>query len=153
MTRLRGRARRSTRLKDDTPFGHWTTQTFVAGLRCDGLVAPWAIDYPMNREIFDIHVETQLAPTVRKGDVVILDDLASHKSPKAEAVLRQRGAWFLFLTPCSPDLNPVEMAFARLKAHLRRIGATTIDVPWKAIVDIYALYSGKECWNFFRHSG
>lgn len=99
------------------------TQTFIAGLRCDGLTAPWVIDQPMDRQIFDTYVETQLAPTLQQGDVVILDNLASHKSEKAEAILKQRGAWFLFLPPYSPDLNPIEMAFAKLKAHLRRIGA------------------------------
>ena len=123
MTRLRGRARRGARLKADAPFGHWATQTFIAGLRCDGLTAPWVVDQPMNRQIFDTYVETQLAPTLQQGDVVILDNLASHKSAKAEAILKQRGAWFLFLPPYSPDLNPIEMAFAKLKAHLRRIGA------------------------------
>ena len=123
MTRLRGRARRGARLKADAPFAHWATQTFIAGLRCDGLTAPWVIDQPMNREIFDTYVETQLAPTLQHGDVVILDNLSSHKSAKAEAILKQRGAWFLFLPPYSPDLNPIEMAFAKLKAHLRRIGA------------------------------
>jgi transposase len=111
------------------------------------------IDHPMNRETFDTHIETQLAPTLRKGDVVILDNLASHKSAKAEAILKQRGAWFLFLPPYSPDLNPIEMAFAKLKAHLRRIGARTFDALWKAIGDICALYSEQECWNFFQHSG
>ena len=116
MTRLRGRARRGARLKATAPFGHWTTQTFIAGLRCDGLIAPWVIDHPMNRQIFDTYVETQLAPTLQPGDVVILDNLPSHKSAKAEAILKQRGAWFLFLPPYSPDLNPIEMTFAKLKA-------------------------------------
>ena len=92
MTRLRGRARRGARLKADAPFGHWVTQTFIAGLRCDGLTAPWVVDQPMNRQIFDTYVETQLAPTLQPGDVVILDNLASHKSAKAEAILKQRGA-------------------------------------------------------------
>lgn len=153
MTRLRGRARRGVRLKATAPFGHWTTQTFIAGLRCDGLVAPWVIDHPMNRETFDIYVETQLAPTLQKGDVVILDNLSSHKSPKAAAILKQRGAWFLFLPPYSPDLNPIEMAFAKLKAHLRRIGARTIDALWKAIGDICDLYSEQECFNFIKDAG
>jgi hypothetical protein len=80
MTRLRGRARQGARLKADAPFGHWATQTFIAGLRCDGLTAPWVIDQPMNREIFDTYVETQLGPTLRHSDVVILDNLSSHKS-------------------------------------------------------------------------
>jgi len=128
MTRLRGRARRGNRLKADAPFGHWATQTFIAGLRCDGLTAPWVIDQPMDRQIFDTYVETQLAPTLQQGDVVILDNLASHKSEKAEAILKQRGAWFLFLPPYSPDLNPIEMAFAKLKAHLRLIsGASALE--------------------------
>jgi transposase len=86
------------------------TQTFVAALRCDGLSAPWIIDGAMNRKIFETYVETQLAPTLRPGDVVILDNLASTKSEKAKAALRKRGAWFLFLPPYSPDLNPIEMA-------------------------------------------
>jgi transposase len=161
MTRLQGRARRGVRLKATAPFGHWATKTFIAGLRCDGLVGPWVIDHPMNRETFDIYVETQLAPTLQKGDVVILDNLPSHKSAKTEAMLRQNGAWFLFLPPYSPDLNPIEMAFAKpalseaegLKAHLRRIGARTIDALWKAIGDICALYSEQECFNFIKVAG
>jgi transposase len=153
LTRLRGRARRGTRLKADAPFGHWVTQTLIAGLRCDGLTAPWLIDHPMNRHTFDTYVETQLAPTLQPGDVVILDNLPSHKSAKAQAILKQRGAWFLFLPPYSPDLNPIEMAFAKLKAHLRRIGARTIDALWKAIGDVCALYSEHECWNYFKDAG
>ena len=153
LTRLRGRARRGTRLKANAPFGHWATQTFIAGLRCDGLTAPWVVDQPMNRQIFDTYIETQLAPTLQQGDVVILDNLPSHKSAKAEAVLKQRGAWFLFLPPDSPDLNPIEMAFAKLKAHLRRIGARTIDALWRAIGDICSLYSEQECWNYLKDAG
>lgn len=117
MTRLRGRAPRGQRLRSHAPFAHWGTQTFVAALRCDGLTAPWVINKPMNRKIFETYVETQLAPTLQPGDVVILDNLSSHKSEKAKAILKERGAWFLFLPPYSPDLNPIEMAFAKLKAH------------------------------------
>jgi hypothetical protein len=106
MTRLRGRSRRGQRLKANAPFGHWGTQTFIAALRCDGLTAPWIINKPMNRAIFDTYIETQLAPTLQPGDVVILDNLPSHKSPKAKAILKEQGAWLLFLPPCSPDLNP-----------------------------------------------
>lgn len=153
MTRLRGRSRRGTRLKAGAPFGHWATQTFIAGLRCDGLVAPWVIDQPMNRQIFDTYVETQLAPTLQPGDVVILDNLPSHKSAKAEAILKHRGAWFLSLPPYSPDLNPIEMAFSKLKAHLRRIGARTIDALWRAIGDICALFPEQECWNYLKDAG
>jgi len=107
----------------------------------------------MNREIFETYVEPQLAPTLQPGDVVILDNLSSHKSPKAAAILKQRGAWFLFLPPYSPDLNPIEMAFAKLKAHLRRIGARTIDDLWKAVGNICDLYSPDECWNYLKAAG
>ncbi len=153
MTRLRGRARRGQRLKAQAPFGHWKTQTFIAALRCDGLTAPWIINQPMNRLLFETYVETQLAPTLSPGDVVILDNLASHKSEKAKAILKKAGAWFLFLPPYSPDLNPIEMAFAKLKAHLRRIGARTIDDLWKAIGNICDLYEPDECWNYLKAAG
>ena len=111
MTRLRGRCPKGQRLRSK-PFGHWKTQTFIAGLRCFGLTAPFVVDRPMNRGIFDAYVETQLAPTLSKGDVVILDNLSAHKSPKAEALIKGRGAWMLFLPAYSPDLNPIEMAFS-----------------------------------------
>ena len=153
MTRARGRARRGQRVRDHAPFRHAGTQTFVAGLRTDGLVAPWVLDGPINRAAFEAWIETQLAPTLRKGDVVILDNLAVHKSPKAAAILRAKGAWFLFLPPYSPDLNPIEMAFAKLKAHLRRIGARTLDALWRAVGEICGLFHPDECWNFFRKAG
>ena len=107
----------------------------------------------MNRQIFETWIETQLAPTLRPGDVVILDNLSSHKSEKAKAILKERGAWLLFLPPYSPDLNPIEMAFAKLKAHLRRIGARTIDALWRAIGNICDLYSPDECWNYLKAAG
>jgi transposase len=153
MTRLRGRARRDQRLAARARFGHWQTQTFIAALRCDGLTAPWIVDRPMNRAMFELYVETQLAPTLEAGDVVILDNLAAHKSAKAEAILRKCGAWFLFLPPYSPDLNPIEMAFAKLKAHLRRIGARTIDALWRAVGNICALYTADECRNYLVAAG
>ena len=106
MTRLRGRSAKGERLNSKAPFGHWGTQTFVAGLRCDGLTAPWVIDAPMNRDIFETYVDTQLAPVLRPGDVVILDNLSSHKSERAAHAIQARGAWMLFLPPYSPDLNP-----------------------------------------------
>lgn len=107
----------------------------------------------MTRAIFEVYVETQLAPTLEPGDVVILDNLPSHKSEKAKAILKERGAWFLFLPPYSPDLNPIEMAFSKLKAHLRRIGARTIDDLWKAVGSICDLYSPEECQNYFTAAG
>ena len=119
MVKTTGWAPCGARLVDHAPFGHWQTQTFIAALRHDRLDAPWVIGGAMNRELFDLYVETQLAPTLQKGDVVILDNLSTHKSPKATALLKDIGAWFLFLPPYSPDLNPIEMAFAKIKTVCR----------------------------------
>jgi transposase len=115
----------------------------VAGLKCDGLVAPWIVKAPMNRVIFDTYVETQLAPALKPGDVVILDNLSSHKSDRAECIIKSKGAWLLFLPPYSPDLNPIAMAFSKLKAHLRATAARTIDDLWKAIGNICTLFPRK----------
>ena len=153
MTRLRGRCPKGQRLRAKAPFGHWKTQTFIAGLRCDGLTAPFVIDQPMNRAIFDAYVITQLAPTLRKGDVVILDNLAAHKSPAAHKAIRAKGAWVLYLPPYSPDLNPIEMAFSKLKAHLRSRAVRTIDELWHAIGDICQLFDPNECANYFKAAG
>jgi len=153
MTRLRGRSLKGSRLNSKAPFGHWGTQTFVAGLRCGGLVAPWVVDAPMNRTIFETYVETQLAPVLKPGDVVILDNLSSHKSERAHKTIQARGAWLLFLPPYSPDLNPIEMAFSKLKAHLRAIAARTIDELWKAIGNICSLFSPEECSHYFSAAG
>lgn len=152
MTRLRGRSLLGERLKGTTPFGKWTTQTFIAGLRCNGLVAPWVIDGPMDRIAFDLYIETQLAPTLREGDIVILDNLSVHDSANAAEMLRARGAWFLPLPQYSPDLNPIEMAFAKLKAHLRKAAARTFDALWRALGDICKLFEPRECWNFFKEA-
>ncbi len=153
MVRLRGRSRRGTRLPGAAPFGHWHTQTFIAGLRCGELSAPWIVDKAMDRIAFDLWVETQLAPTLSRGDVVILDNLAVHKSAKAARILKEKGAWFLFLPPYSPDLNPIEMAFSKLKAHLRAAGARTFDALWRAVGSICDLFSQQECWNYFVAAG
>ena len=153
MTRLRGRCPKGQRLYAKAPFGHWLTQTFVAGLRYCGLTAPWVIDGPMTRQIFETYVETQLAPTLSKGDVVILDNLAVHKSEKAAQCLKQRGAWFLFLPAYSPDMNPIEQAFAKIKSHLRKAEARTFDALWRALGDICNLFEPHECWNYLRAAG
>jgi len=141
------------RLVDHVPFGHWNTQTFIAALRHDRLDAPWVIDGPINRELFDLYIQTQLAPTLHKGDVVILDNLATHRSPKAAAILKDIGAWFLFLPPYSPDLNPIEMAFAKLKALIRKAAARTYDQLWKAVGQVCDLFTEEECYNFFKAAG
>jgi len=153
MTRLRGRALKGKRLKATAPFGHWKSETFIAGLRDDGLVAPFVIDRPMNRNIFELYVETQLAPTLAPGDVVIADNLAAHKSPAAERAIKDRGAWIIFLPPYSPDLNPIEMAFSKLKAHLRKRATRTIENLWRAIGEICDLYEPEECLNYFKAAG
>jgi transposase len=153
MTRQRGRARHGKRLKASAPFGKWGTQTFIAGLRHDGLTAPWVIPGAMDRAAFNIYIETQLAPTLGPGDVVILDNLSAHKSAKAEAVIRARGAWMLFLPQYSPDLNPIEMAFSKLKAHMRKAAARTFDALIKALGDICNLFQPAECWNYFVKAG
>ena len=153
MTRLRGRALKGKRLRASAPFGHWKTETFIAGLRHNELVAPFIIGQAMNRRIFDAYIETQLAPTLEPGDVVILDNLAAHKSPAAEKAIRAKGAWMLFLPPYSPDLNPIEMAFSKLKAHLRKRAARTIQDLWDALGQICDLYNPEECLNYFKAAG
>jgi transposase len=153
MTRLRGRCLKGQRLHAKAPFGHWKTQTFLAALRSTGLTAPFVVDAPVNRAIFETYVETQLAPTLNKGDVVIMDNLAAHKSPLVEQLIRDRGAWVLFLPPYSPDLNPIEMAFAKLKALLRAKAVRTIDQLWRAIGHICGLFSPHECQNYFNAAG
>ena len=153
LTRLRGRAPKGERLSGAAPFGKWRTQTFIAGLTCGDLIAPWVIEGAMNGPAFDIYVETQLAPVLQPGTVVILDNLSTHRSPRAAEALRAHGCWFLFLPPYSPDLNPIEQAFAKLKAHLRRIGARTFDDLLNAIGAICDLFSPEECWNFLKHAG
>jgi transposase len=153
LTRLRGRAPRGARLAGSAPFGRWQTQTFIAGLTCGDLIAPWIVDGAMNGAAFETYVATQLAPCLRPGTVVILDNLSIHRSPRAAEALRKAGCWFLFLPPYSPDLNPIEMAFAKLKAHLRRTGARTFDALMRAIGTICDLYTPDECWNFLTHAG
>ena len=135
------------------PFGRWQTQTFIAGLTCDALIAPWVIGGTMDRVAFDICVETQLAPALAPGTVVILDNLSTYKSPQAAEILKAYGCWILFLPAYSPDLNPIEMAFSKLKAHLRRIGARTYDSLIQALGDICGLFDPEECWNFFKAAG
>lgn len=153
MAKTTGRAPRGQRLLDHAPFGHWRTQTFVAALRHDRLDAPWVIDGAMNAGMFTLCVETQLVPTVRQGDVVILDNLSSHNPPSAAAALRAVGAWFLYLPPHNPDLNPIEMAFSKLKALIRKAAARTYDQPWKAVGQVCHFFSEEECYNFFKAAG
>lgn len=153
MARLRGRATRGRRLKARAPFAKWGTQTFIAGLRAEGLTAPWVIPGAMDRIAFDLYVHTQLVPTLRPGDVVILDDLSVHKSAQAAAAIRACGARVLFLPQYSPDLNPIEMAFAKLKACLRATAARSPDALVSALGRICTLFKPIECQNYFLAAG
>jgi transposase len=153
MTPLRGRSLCGERLPADAPFGKWQTQTFIAGLRCDELIAPWVIEGAMDGPAFDTYVETQLAPHLWRGDTVILDNLNVHKSPRSAKTLATRGAWFLFLPKYSPDLNPIEMAFAKLKHWLRKAAARTYDDLWRAIGNVCDLFKPDECWNYLKQTG
>ena len=153
MTPLRGRSLKGKRLVADAPLGKWDTQTFIAGLRCHELVAPWVIAGAIDGEAFDAYVTTQLAPMLQPGDVVVWDNLNVHKSPRAEKAIRDRGAWVLFLPRYSPDLNPIENAFSKLKTLLRKAKARTYDDLWKAVGHVCSLFSQDECWNYFKTTG
>jgi len=153
LTRQRGWAPRGQRLVMDAPFGAWGTQTFIAGLGADSMIAPWVIKGAMNGAAFAAYVEKVLVPELSPGTVVILDNLATHKNAAAAKAMRDAGCWFLFLPPYSPDLNPIEMAFSKLKAHLRRIGARTFADMFNALAEICDLYSPDECWNYFKAAG
>lgn len=153
LTRLRGWAPRGRRLTMDAPFGSWGTQTMIAGLAHDALIAPWVIKGAMDGPAFAAYVREVLVPEIKPGTVVVLDNLATHRNKEAATALRAHGCWFLFLPPYSPDLNPIEQAFSKLKAHLRRIGARTFTDVFKAIGEVCELYSPLECWNYFSAAG
>ena len=153
MARLRGRSAKGQRLVASIPHGHWKTMTFIAGLRHDGMTAPWVLDGPMDGPAFITYIKTQLVPTLQKGDVVVLDNLPAHKVAAAKAAIKERGAWMLFLPPYSPDFNPIELAFSKLKAHMKRLAPRTVDGIWKSAGKILELFSKQECTNFFSASG
>ncbi len=149
MARRYGRCRRGERLRAGVPFGHWKTTTFTAGLRRTGMVAPWVLDRPMNADAFLTYVTRVLVPELARGDVVIMDNLSSHKAPAVRAAIESVGARLLFLPPYSPDFNPIEQAFSKLKAHLRKVAERTIHGLWDAIGRILVLYPSQECANYF----
>ena len=153
MAPLRGWAPRGERLAGKVPYGHWKTLTFVAALRHDRIDAPFVIDGPINGELFTLYVERLLAPTLNAGDVVILDNLGSHKGKAARAAIRNRGAHLLFLPPYSPDLNPIEQLFAKLKHLMRRAQERSHEGTWRKLGEILDLVSPTECANYFRNSG
>jgi transposase len=153
MAPLRGWGPCGQRLEASAPFGHWKTMTFIAALRCDRISAPWVIDGPINGELFTLYVENELAPTLAKGDVVILDNLGSHKGKPARAVIRATGAHLLFLPPYSPDLNPIEQVFAKLKTLLRKADPRTIDSTWRQIGTLLDRFTPEECANYLVNAG
>jgi transposase len=153
MARARGRCRRGKRLIGKVPHGHWKITTFVAGLRCNAITAPFVIDQPMNSAIFKAYLEQCLVPTLEPGDIVVMDNLSSHKSQEVRQIIEAASARLLYLPPYSPDLNPIEMAFAKLKAHLRKAAERSMPALWDRIGSILDTFSPTECANFFSHAG
>jgi transposase len=153
MIRRYGRSPRGQRVIDATPHGHWLTTTFVAGLREGGIIAPLVVDGPMTGEVFRAYVEQMLAPALSPGDVVVLDNLAAHKVAGVQEAIRAVGASLLYLPPYSPDLNPIEQLFAKLKALLRKVAARTKDALWSAIGKLLDAFSERECRNYLRNCG
>ena len=153
MTPLRGWAARGKRLIGKAPFGHWNTMTFIAALRHDAITAPWVIDGPINGEIFQTYVNEVLVPTLRPNDIVVLDNLGSHKAPAIRRAIQAAGAKLFFLPAYSPDLNPIEQVFAKLK-HLRRKAAErSKEAVWRRIGTLLDQFSPQECENYLRNSG
>jgi len=153
MARLRGRSQKGERLRAGIPHGHWKTTTFVAGLRLTGMVAPLVLDGPINREAFHAYVNQVLVPELAPGDIVVMDNLGSHKGPAVRDAIEAVGATLLYLPPYSPDFNPIENAFAKLKALLRKAAERTVDDLWDAIADLIDLFTPQECANYFKAAG
>jgi len=153
MTRRCGWAALGARLIDKVPHGHWQTSTFLAALRCDRIDAPCLFDGPINGERFLAYVEQFLVPTLNPGDIVVLDNLGSHKGKAVRLAIRAVGAHLVFLPKYSPDLNPIEQVFAKLKTLLRKAAARSIDAVADAIASILASYSGEECANYLANAG
>ena len=153
MTRRGGRSRRGTRLVAKVPHRRWRTLTFLAALRCDRIEAPCVIDGPINGISFRAYVEQFLVPTLGTSDIVIMDNLGSHKGQAVRQLIRTAGAKLFFLPRYSPDLNPIEQAIAKLKAHLRKAQERSIDALWQRIGRLLDLFHPAECANFFVNSG
>lgn len=153
MTRPRGRSPRGSRLVAAVPHGHWKTTTFLAGLRTSGLTAPLVVDGAINGETFLGYVRQQLVPTLRAGDVVIMDNLSSHKRVGVREAIEQAGASLLFLPPYSPDLNPIEQAFAKFKRLLKSAAERTVETLWATCGELLARFTEHECRNYIRHCG
>jgi transposase len=153
MTRLRGWALRGRKLLAKAPQGHWRTLTFLAALRSDRIDAPCVLDGPINGDSFIAYVEQFLVPTLTQGDIVIMDNLGSHKGRRVRRAIRAIGAKLFFLPPYSPDLNPIEQVFAKLKTLLRKAAERTVEATWKRIGSLLGDFSPQECANYLRNAG
>jgi transposase len=153
MTPLRGWGPKGQRLPAKVPHGHWKTLTFIAALRHDRIDAPCVIDGPINGKLFTAYVEQFLAPTLAPGDIVILDNLGSHKGKAARAAVRARGAHLIFLPPYSPDLNPIEQLFAKVKHWMRQAEERDHDATWQRVGALLDIVSPSECANYLRNAG
>jgi transposase len=153
MTRLYGRAPCGQRLVDAVPHGHWQTSSFIGALRCDGLTAAGVFDGAVNGATFLAYVEQVLVPTLKPGDIVIMDNLRAHKVAGVREAIEAASASLLFIPPYSPDLNPIEQAFAKLKALLRARAIRTVEALWNALGSLVDCFTPQECANFLRHDG
>lgn len=152
-TRLRGRARRGQRLVEKVPHGHWKTTTFVAALRSWGLTAPLVVDGPIDGKLFLAYVRQHLTPTLRPGDIVVLDNLSSHKVAGVREAIEAVGAQVAYLPPYSPDFNPIEQVFAKLKARVRSAKQRTVEGLWNLLGQLLDRFPPNECRNYIRHCG
>ncbi len=153
MARRYGRCPRGERLKVGIPHGHWKTTTFVAGITSSGIIAPFVLDGPINRDAFEVYVEKVLIPDLPPGAIVVMDNLSSHKGPRVRQMIEAAGASLLYLPPYRPDFNPIENAFAKLKALLRQAAERTVDGLWSAIGRIIDRFTSMECRNYFIAAG
>lgn len=153
MTRQYGRARPGQRVVDCTPHGHWKTTTMLAGLRLDGPVAPMVIDSPTDADVFTAYVQQVLVPSLRPGDIVVADNLSPHKIPCIRALIESAGAELWYLPPYSPDLNPIEPMWSKVKAWLRKVKARTLDALIEAIADALSHVTAHDALGWFQHSG
>jgi transposase len=153
MARLRGRAVKGERCCASLPFGHWKTTTFTAGLRVNGLAAPFVLDGPMDGVAFLAYVRQVLVPELNAGDIVIMDNLPAHKVTGVREAIESAGASLVYLPPYSPDLNPIEKAFSKLKAILRRAAARTLEDLWATIASALTAFEPEECRNYFTACG
>jgi transposase len=153
MTRLRGRCPRGERLVDKVPHGHWMTTTLIGALGADGVRCSTVVDGPVNADVFTAFVEQVLCPTLGKDDIVVMDNLSSHKGAEVRRLIESRGAKLLYLPPYSPDLSPIELAFSKIKQRLRSLACRTRDALWSSMQTVLDTVTASDATNFFTHCG